>query len=190
MRFRFAVIKVMEKLSARNTKTEFPLLDLPNELIAYIIELVDDIPTLRRLACSSRRVQHLTEPVLWRKLLVKKGTNARQILAAYITHPSRAKMLQVLNVPCDPDFGRDLAALAALMDKAENLKTLEIQSPSCNEGSFETEAEWRPMMDQLFLPFQRAVAGPVSLSNPLQKLTKRKSVKPLLTSSFQLEETC
>lgn len=173
MRLKFAVIKVMEKLSARGVKTAFPLLDLPNELIVYIIELIDHVPTLRRLACTSHRIQHLTEPVLWRELLLTTAPNVRRILAAYHTTPSRAKMLQVLNVPCDPYFGRDVSVLADLMEKAENVKMLTIQSPSCGEVSFETEAEWGPMTDHLFLPFQRAVAGPISVSNPLQKLTKR-----------------
>ncbi len=36
---------------------QFRLLDLPNELIAHVVEYVESLATLRRLACLSRRMQ-------------------------------------------------------------------------------------------------------------------------------------
>lgn len=152
---------------------EFPLLDLPNELIALVVEAIDHVATLANLACTSRRVQELTEPVLWRHLLFSGSSTARGIVAAMNSRSKRADAVMSLNVPCDLHFGPDLAILASIMQTAKNVTEVTVQSPRCNQEDFETAQEWSPMMDALCLPFQRASAG-LAAERPLQKLSKRK----------------
>jgi len=176
MRLKFLITKAMDKIAARNAKFEFPITDLPNELVAHIIEFINDISALRNLACSCHRLQHLTEPVLWRKLLVRERQRLRRTLDAYGSRRERAAALQVLNVPCKSESGNDMSGLASVIRKAQNLKELMIESPSCNLADFEADEVWRPMMDQLFLPFQHAIGDGLFIPKPLQKLTRRKSL--------------
>lgn len=179
MRLKFLITKAMDKIAARNAKFEFPITDLPNELVAHIVEFLDDISALRNLACSCHRLQQLTEPVLWRKLLVRDRQRLRRTLDAYGSRRERAMALQVLYIPCKSDFGNDMSGLASVIRKGQNLRELMIESPSCNLGNladFETDDVWRPMMDQLFLPFQHAIGDGLFIPKPLQKLTRRKSL--------------
>lgn len=176
MRLKFLITKAMDKIAARYAKFEFPITDLPNELVAHIIEFINDISALRNLACSCHRLQQLTEPVLWRKLLVRERQRLRRTLDAYGSRRERALALQVLHVPCKSDFGNDMSGLASVMRRGQNLRELMIESPSCNLAAFEADDVWRPMMDQMFLPFQHAIGDGLFIPKPLQKLTRRKSL--------------
>ena len=176
MRLKFLTSKAIGKLSAMYTTMDFPILDLPNELIAHIIEFVDSISDLRHIACTCRRIQQLAEPALYRHVLLRGAAKTRRILSALQARPARAATLHILDVPCDPDLRQDIPALAVLMTAAKNIRQLMVESPSCNSGTvaeFEQEDVWGPMMDQLFLPFQRAVSGDELAARPLQRLTKR-----------------
>ena len=151
---------------------EFPLLDLPNELIALVVESIDSAATLGRLACTSHQLQDLTEPVFWRHLLVSDSSKARRILAAMDSRDKRASAVQSLKFPCGEVFGPDMRLVATIMQRARKVKEVMIQSPMCNKEVFEDEEEWAPMMEQLCLPFQRA-AGGLAGERPLQMLSKR-----------------
>ena len=82
--------RTMEKLSAMNTTFRFALMELPNELIAHIIEFIDSRDTLRRLSCTCRRVQQLTEPMLYRTILIRSGHRAERVLDALRSRLERA----------------------------------------------------------------------------------------------------
>jgi hypothetical protein len=169
MRLKFLLSKAVGKISARNTKMEFALLELPNELVAHVIEFVHDSATLRGLACTCARLQQLTEPVLWRELLIRESPKLKGILKAMRTRRERTSALQRLNVPCDSYF-QDMRSLAELLEMVQNLRELMIESPSCNAIEFEDLDEWQPMMEQLFSPFQQ-ISGNSDLSpRPLQQL--------------------
>lgn len=171
MRLKLLLSKAVEKMAAANTKMEFRLMDLPNELIAQIIEFVSDVAALQKLARTCQRLEALTAPVLWRHILLRKPARLIRILQAYERRRERALALQSLDVPCDPNM-TDMSSLAFLLTAAPNLRALFIQSPSCNESDFEDEESWKPMMFQLSLPFQRAQAGLATSNPPLRKLSR------------------
>ncbi|KAF2160571.1 hypothetical protein M409DRAFT_70325 [Zasmidium cellare ATCC 36951] len=175
MRLKFRIMQAVDKFTARNTQFQFPLLDLPNELIAHIIEQVDNIRTLRRLARTCRRVQHLAEPALYRSILVRTGPETNDIRLALDSRPERAAGIHYLEIPCHARYRQDFEAIADLLDRARNLKELIFESPQCNTSEFEDAETWREMATQLFEPFQNAVAleKEVDLARkPLQKLRR------------------
>ncbi|KAK5175450.1 uncharacterized protein LTR77_000589 [Saxophila tyrrhenica] len=175
MRLKFMISKAMGRMSANNSTFQFPILDLPNELVAHIIEFIDDLNTLRNLACTSHRLQQLTEPKLWREITFRLAPSLLHIVAATESRHERASAVQVLNAPLRPKFGRDMSRLAYLMMIARNLRELMVESPLCNAthlSHFEDHPTWRSMTAQLFMPFQRAVVGNAVEHRPLQKLTK------------------
>lgn len=176
MRLKFRIMQAVDKFSARNTQFQFPLLDLPNELIAHIIEEVENIRTLRRLARTCRRVQHLAEPVLYRSILVRTGPETNDIRLAIDSRPERAGGIHSLDIPCHARYHQDFTAIAELLHRAHNLKELMFESPQCNTSDFEDTETWRQMAGRLFQPFQSAVAleNERDLSRrPLQKLKRR-----------------
>ncbi|CAK3903820.1 hypothetical protein DOTSEDRAFT_90064 [Lecanosticta acicola] len=157
MSVRFRIKTLMEKFAAMNTEVQFRLLDLPNELIAHIIEQVDSVKALRKLSQTCRRVQELTEPFLYRVALVRSGRRAEAILRSLETRRARAAAIRRLDVPCDYHQHQNFEALSSLLRQARNLKTLMIESPQCNNGDFEDEPTWRVMAEHIFSPFHDAV---------------------------------
>lgn len=78
MRLKLRMSKAVGALSAMATSPQFDLLRLPNEIIALIIEQVDDRRTLRRLARTCHRIQDLAENKLYRTLTIRSGDGVRK----------------------------------------------------------------------------------------------------------------
>ena len=95
----FMVTKTMEKISAMNTLPQFQLLDLPNELIAQVIEAVRSRDDVRNLACTCRRIQHLAEPVLYRSVLFRSGPRATSRAAPRSASPARTHPPPAVHAP-------------------------------------------------------------------------------------------
>ncbi|KAI5363984.1 Putative F-box domain, leucine-rich repeat domain superfamily [Septoria linicola] len=173
MRVKFMLLKVTGKLAAMNTVFQFPLLDLPNELIALVIEQVDNRTTLRKLSRTCRRVQELTEPVLYRYALVSSRAHTRDLLHSLRSRSTRgsarAKALHTLDVPCNWRQEQSFADLARLLESAIHLKRLMIEAPECNHGEFEDADHYEEMTAALLRPFETAVANDQD-QKPLQKL--------------------
>ena len=168
------ISKTVGRLAAMSTIMQFRLLDLPTELIAHIIEAVDKIETLRKLASTCRRIQHIAEPVLYRRMLIQTGAKASHILRSFRARPERASALHILDIPCDSYYMQDVGVVVEVVTAAKALRELMIESPSCNEAEFESEDTWRPMTDRIFRPFEDAVGELEVPPRPLQKLTKCK----------------
>lgn len=117
------------------------LLALVDELLLSIIDQIDSRDALCSLAACSRRLQGLTEPYIWRSLLVTSGNRARRIAAALDIRESRSSYIQELSIRY-PDSKRDgiqeLNHFIVLMDK---LRHLTIESPCPNNS------EWKGDMD-------------------------------------------
>ncbi|KAF7197497.1 hypothetical protein HII31_01307 [Pseudocercospora fuligena] len=172
VRLKFTLLHSLNKVKAMNTPFEFRLLDLPNELVSIIIEHVESVAILKTLCRTCRRLQYLTEPVLYRYALIRTGVETEFIRSA-LTHSTRGKdraaALQKIDIPCHPRFHQNFQEVARLLTAVSNLKELMIESPECNTSDFESEAEWQQMVGYLFRPFQEAVSG-MSGRLPLQKL--------------------
>ena len=183
MRLKFLISKAINMLSAMHVSTEFPILELPNELIACIVEHIDKRATLQRLACTCRRMQQLTEPALYRSILISDYSEAREILRALNARNDRCAAVQILDFPLSDDISRHayrsvFKPYEALINRTINVRELMIESPSCNSAEFEDPDQWERMTDHLFAPFRSVsvLANDTVLSvKPLQKLKKRKS---------------
>lgn len=178
IRLKFMILKAAEKMAARHSLPfRFALLDLPNELIVTILEHIDSRISLRHMSRTCRRMQKLTEPVLYRSALIRTGSETDKLVTALQARPARAAALHRLDIPCHQRYVQSFEGIAHLMEQASNLKELMIESPSCNSSDFEDEEAWEDMVRELFRPFQIAVdaATAITPSKPLQKLHTRES---------------
>ncbi|KAF2211345.1 hypothetical protein CERZMDRAFT_98655 [Cercospora zeae-maydis SCOH1-5] len=168
MRLKLMFRKAPGKIAAMTTTFKFPLLDLPNELIAEVIEHVDSRKTLRILSRTCKRIQQLTEPALYRYALVRNGARARHLLHSIEQKPARAKAIHELDIPCDCRSAPWFEGLARLLESAVNLNRLMLEMPQVNNGEFEDQELHEQMTTALLRPFQAAISD--ADSKPLQKL--------------------
>ena len=174
MSLRFRIKTLAERFAAMKTEFQFRLLDLPNELIAHIIEQVDNIKALRKLARTCHRIQDLTEPVLYRSVLARSGSRTEAVLQSIQTRVARAAGIHHLDLPCDYHQDQNFDAVESLIRRARNLKSLMVESPECNNGDFEAEQVWNDMTNHIFLPFRdAAISTTEASSRPLQNLRER-----------------
>lgn len=177
MRLKSVFRRVTRKLAAMNATFRFALLELPTELIAQIIEHVDNRTTLKHLACTCRKIQELTEPVLYRSALIRDAVQMTNMLHSVVgNRPARAKAIHHLDVPCHPRSSPSFDDLGVLLENALNLRRLMVESPECNTGEFEDEDSYEYMARNLFRPFESAVCVNDVERRPLQRLQERKSV--------------
>ncbi|PPJ54831.1 hypothetical protein CBER1_08428 [Cercospora berteroae] len=168
MRLKLMILKASGKIAAMNTTFQFPLLDLPNELIANVIEHVDSRKTLRKLNRTCKRIQQLTEPILYRYALIRDGDRTRDLLRSVEHQPARAKAIHELDIPCDCRSATWFEGLARLLETTVNVKRLMLEMPQVNNGEFEDEEPYERMTSALLRPFQAAISD--ADSKPLQKL--------------------
>lgn len=171
MRLSFILSKAVGKFSARSTTMEFDLLNLPNELIIRVVELVDSLKALSRLACCSKRMQELAEPILYQNLLVKDASSAKALIDAFKGRPKRALAVHNLNVPSHQSMERQMNGLKFLLKELHGLRNLKFESPFVNTHNFESQDVWTSMTNELFQPFCQAVLPNAPSPRPLQKLT-------------------
>lgn len=152
------------------------LLDLPQELLALIVDYINDGDTLQCLTRTCRRTQSLAEPKLYRTLLIRTGPHMRSIQRALEANSDRAKSLEFLDVPCDNTRPPHFQFLADVLRSADNLREFMFESPSCNStGDFEDASAWNAMTQPLFSVFDEASLKMWSsgvTEPPLQKLQK------------------
>ena len=173
MKFRLIASNPFKKVAATLVKKQSHLIDLPNELIAQILEYIDDVATLRHLARTCRRMQDVGEALLYQRILTRSGDSTLAILNAFHSRPGRASAVQYLDIPCDSRVRHNFNAIAGVITSASYVREIMIESPGCSSSAFEKRRAWNQMADHLFRPFQWAVGeGEVSI-RPLQSLTKR-----------------
>jgi hypothetical protein len=118
------------------------LLALVDELLLSIIDQIDSHDALCNLAASCRRFQGLTEPYVWRSLLVTSGDRAKSIAAALDTRETRSSYIQELSIrypDCNRDGIQELNYFIVLMDK---LRHLTIESPCPNNSEWKNDLEF------------------------------------------------
>lgn len=156
-------------------RCEFHLLNLPNELIVLVLAQIDSPATLRSVACTSRRINALAEPLLYRSMVLRDRPGTERAVEAFGSRPDRAEALQILDVACRPRLGPEMSALEKVLVRAPNVRDLMFESPECSSGNFEPHDEWEELTDHLFIPLRMATSlgGLEPSQRPLQKLTKR-----------------
>lgn len=188
MRLPFILAKAIGRFSARSTKMEFALLDLPDELIVHIIGHIEDPKTLANLACTSRQMYDLAIPPLYREILIANPKDVQALDLALKRRPQWASAVQKLEVPSNPGLSPHLATISGLITKMTNLRHLLIESPMVNCGvgeNFEgNEKEWNAVADPLIAPF--SLSSMIRRTEPsvkcLQNLKSCEYMLPLLKS--------
>ena len=190
MRLKFRLSRTIGKVRARRIEMQFSLMELPEELVALIVDHVTDLTTLRHLACTCSTLQRLAEPKIWRYLSIRTGSRAArlfEVLGPRCMFPGngtvilqdlsrRTLAVTVLDIPCDPLRWRsfqDFAVVLKLIEACKNLTELMIESPACNTGQFEGEQEWSLMNMAIFNPFQYSTPSTSNNHRSFQNLQKR-----------------
>ncbi|KAL5424887.1 hypothetical protein PMIN07_012227 [Paraphaeosphaeria minitans] len=118
------------------------LLALVDELLLSIIDQLDSRDALCSLSACCRHLQALTEPYIWRSLLVTNGDRARSIAAALDVREARSSHIQELSIrypDCERDGIQDLNHFIVLMEK---LRHLTIESPCPNNSEWKSDMEF------------------------------------------------
>ena len=160
MRLKYVVSKTIGTLRAMKITTEFPLLDLPDELIALVVSFIFDKAILRCLASTCHRLQPIAEGRLHRHLLIRTSSTCRRMVDLIQARPERAIAIHSLNFACDPRQWRDspqLTAAGALLLATTNLREFKFESPACNSSTFEKDAVSNPS-PELIQPIRVIVA--------------------------------
>lgn len=183
MRLSFILSKVVGKMAAMSTATQFRLLDLPNELVIRVAENIDSLTTLAHLACANRETQELIEPLLYRHFVVKNQSQAMRLLLAIERRSERASFTHQLHVAADSSLvGSSFSPMHVLLMKMIKLKGLTVESPLVNNINFESSSKWTSMAEALFPPFEAAAVRGQLSPHPLQNLTRCKSLPNSNTS--------
>jgi hypothetical protein len=147
------------------------LLSLADELILAIIEQIDTEETLLNLAATSPRFLALTEPFIWRQLLVLRGSEARKLCTALRTRPQRASLIQDLAIQYVEEHEAGIKNLNEFVKRMSKLRNLHIESPCPNNhgrGDSVAGFEHWTRIDYTKL-FEDAV-DPALIEKPLQML--------------------
>ncbi|KAJ7754700.1 hypothetical protein DFH07DRAFT_1061212 [Mycena maculata] len=139
-----------------------PLLSVATELLLAVVEAIDDAASLRNFALTCKFARLLAEPILYRAVLVTTGSQAACLAKALQQQqpPTRAELVQVLDLR--PRYGRDadLEALTPLIEAMTQLRALSMESPLANYGRWHSSAashRWEALMQgyrALFLDAQ------------------------------------
>lgn len=158
------------------------ILDLPEELLALVVEYVHDRTTLQHLAHTCRRLQEPAEQELYRSIEIQEVYEAEAICYSIWDRPKRALTIQRLVIMWQPRTWYTTDAIEDLLTKAKNLKELwfgavarsiDERGDSDWNTKYAEEVEWKRMLHDVFQPLQSASMFVIS-DRPLQKLQKRK----------------
>jgi hypothetical protein len=116
------------------------LLSLVDELLLNILDHIDNQEALCNLAATCMRFQDLTEPYIWRHLLVTNGHHAKLVAAAFDTRDARIDYVKSLAVRYKDDYREGIEELNHFIALMGKLKHLHIESPCPNNS------EWRSGM--------------------------------------------
>lgn len=170
----FVVRSMLGRIAAMNTKFQFNLLDLPNELIVLVFEQLDDQKTIRNLCRTCRRVQELAEPILYRAALMRSGYAMDRYFDSLEKKKSRMHAVHGLDLALDPDYAQSFPLISRILCATKNLKRLFIESPQCNSTDFEDDESWEHMARWLLNPFSYNPSTEGARS--LQNLQERKYI--------------
>ncbi|KAJ6568899.1 hypothetical protein B0H19DRAFT_1373322 [Mycena capillaripes] len=141
-----------------------PLLTVPTELLLAVVEAIDDAASLRSFALTCKLARLLTEPVLYRAVLVTTGSQASCLAKSLQQQqpPTRVELVRVLDLrpEYDEDADADVEALTPLVGAMTQLGALSMESPFANYSHWRSEASlrrWEALMQgyrALFLDAQ------------------------------------
>lgn len=110
----------------------FQLFSLADELILSIIEQIDSHHALCSLAATCSRLQSLTEPFIWRSLLVLTGSHVGKLVQAFDQRPERLSSIQELAIQYDQKDEEGIEKINPCLRQMVKLRHLTIESPCPN----------------------------------------------------------
>lgn len=158
------------------------LSELANELIICIIEQIDDVLTLRSLTLTSKRLQLLTEPLLYRQVNLRSGVQVTKLLRTITSCGALATAIRSIDARYHAEvfYPPELESIEQLLHASHGLLDLILQGPfSMHMVRFGPKiGGWASGLDAWMRPLFEAtvLSGPaVSGPRPLQALKKRAS---------------
>ena len=176
----FRIEHFLCNMSQVNKTKPFPLLQLPNELISAIAEQIEEQQTLRSLARTCRRVQPLTEPVLYRSFFHRNANQTRRLSEAIESRAERVQAILAIDSRCKWQQRKWLITLAPIIAQANNLRQLTIESPYCNRGLSGESNLWRKTICKLLRPVCQINEVNGIVIAPLPSLAQRMLFHPLI----------
>ncbi|KAK4961399.1 hypothetical protein LTR10_001889 [Elasticomyces elasticus] len=156
-------------ITAARQEQSFRLFDLADELKIHIIDQLEgDLATLRALALSCRRLQSLSEPLLYKGRLLRSPPVVKHFLHGVSRRPQRATHIQRLDIRCEyRSVPSGFARLPALLEQTTELQDLTLESPYCNFGGGQgkTGRQFAQVQEDMFALFDRAASE--GFTNPL-----------------------
>lgn len=150
------------------------LLALPDELPLCVLSHLSDEPdSLSAIACTCRRLQHLTEPFIYASNLITKGSQVPRLSHALIARKERMRLVHGLDLRCRYEHTAGMSSMMNLLPALVNLKELTIESPWCNQSADSPDA-WNEEVESYARIFRDAslLANPYhgGLDQPLARL--------------------
>ncbi|KAJ4352203.1 uncharacterized protein N0V89_007550 [Didymosphaeria variabile] len=113
----------------------FPLFSLPNELIATIVEALDDRPALVALAQTCQKLHPLAEARVFRNIYIRDGTSVARLAEILDQRPERFRMIKHLEATPTVHAWRRIEQMPELAGRMARLKSLKIEAPMINSGA-------------------------------------------------------
>jgi hypothetical protein len=126
------------------------LLDLPDEILNFVAEAVENGTSLVALARTCRRLQDHAERFIYRSLIIEHGAQAGRLDKAISRPPRRAAVVSKLFVVPSAVATRGIEYIPWMLEKMNCLKNLLIQSPSCAQPSSSESMEDQAQYANLF----------------------------------------
>jgi hypothetical protein len=112
---------------------------LADELLLNIIDFVDSHEALCSLAATSRRLQGLTEPYIWRSLLVLMGAHAQHVSTALDGQDARIDAVQELSIRYKNEYREGIESLNYYLGQMSKLRHLTLESPCPNNSDWRAD---------------------------------------------------
>lgn len=172
--------RAIDRFNARNTLKQIDLSGLPDEVLLLIVEHIEDVNTLLRLARTCRRLQSMAESKIYRSVLIRSGPTAQRVARSVDKRPARAVAMEVLEVACKKGLPQNLIIVPEILRAAVQLREYYFASPQCNtldERTWETFEGWKSLWLHVFGPLREAINTASSATlrpSSLQHLQKRR----------------
>jgi hypothetical protein len=109
------------------------LLDLPDEVLNFVAEAVDNLNSLHALARTCTRFQDHAEKFIYRSLTIEHGAQAQALYKAITARPRRATMASKLTVAPSMVATRGIEHIPSMLEKMTCVKDLFVESPFCKK---------------------------------------------------------
>jgi hypothetical protein len=91
----------IRSIAGTNATFQFPLMDLPHELIASVIECATDPKSLASLSTSCRLLHSLAEPLIYHRFLLRSGKEMTKLERILWSRKERMAMIRDFDFACD-----------------------------------------------------------------------------------------